>query len=79
MADSKITNYISFDYAFKRFAIRHGMTTAEIGRQESRTMNYKTDFPNKKRRVNRARKVYGNPRKWVRWAKKHEQTQAKWD
>ena len=78
MADSKITNYISFDLAFKKFAIRHGLTTAEIGRQESRTMNYKTDFPQKKRRINRARKVYGNPRKWVRWAKKQDQTQT-WD
>ena len=72
MTDSKnlVTNYISFDLAFKKFANRHGMTTAEVGRQESRTMNYKTDFPNKKREINRVRKVYGNPSKWVRWAKK---------
>ena len=62
--------YESFDKAFRRFAIRHGLKMSEIGRHESRTMNYKTDFPGKIHRTNRARKLYGSPRKWVRWSRK---------
>ena len=77
MTDSNsVTNYTSFNLAYKNFAIRHGITTAEIGIQESRTMDYKTDFPHKRRRINQTRKTYGNPQKWVRWAKKQNNTQT---
>ena len=72
-------SYESFDKAFRRFAIRHGLKMSEIGRHESRTMNYKTNFPGKIHRTNRARKLYGSPRKWVRWARNQEQTKPKWD
>ena len=70
----------SFNIAYKQFANRHGLKTTEIGTQESRTMDYKTDFPHKKKRIKQARKLYGNPRKWVRWAKKENETQhTSWD
>tara|TARA_Y100001970_G_C13552864_1_gene517699 strand:- start:222 stop:437 length:216 start_codon:yes stop_codon:yes gene_type:complete len=71
-----MNNYCkSFDDAFKKFAIRHGLNRSEVGLHESRTANYKTNYPDKKYRINRARKIYGNPDKWVRWARKEN----KWD
>ena len=66
--DNLLTDGQSIRKAYKRFAIRHGLLPEEVGRHESRTMNYKTNFPNKKRRVSEARKRYGDPKKWIRWA-----------
>lgn len=68
IADDTITNSRAINTAFKLFAIRHGLTADEVGRQESRTMDYKTNFPYKKRRIRETRKKYGNPKKWVKWA-----------
>ena len=68
-----VNGYDSFDAAYRNFAIRHGLKTSEIGNHESRTMNYKTKFKHKANRIRHIRKVYGNPRKWVRWAKSWEQ------
>tara|TARA_Y100001951_G_scaffold104682_1_gene117169 strand:- start:1733 stop:2026 length:294 start_codon:yes stop_codon:yes gene_type:complete len=68
ISDETITNSQAINAAFKRFAVKHGLTTDEVGRQESRTMDYKTNFPYKKRRIREARKKYGDPKKWVKWA-----------
>lgn len=66
-----VTNSKEIGDAFKRFAVRHGLKTSEVGTHESRTMNYKTDFPGKKERVRRARKIYGDPGKLERWARRN--------
>ena len=66
-----VANSKSVDRAFKKFAVRHGLRTEEVGKHESRTMDYKTDFPGKEERVKRARKLYGDPAKLKRWARKH--------
>ena len=68
LEDNLLTDSQSIRKAYKRFAIRHGLLPEEIGRHESRTMNYKTNFPNKKRRVSEARKRYGDPKKLINWA-----------
>jgi len=47
--------------AFKKFARRHGLTPDEVGKRESRTMDYKVDFPDKKKRIAEVRKRYGTP------------------
>tara|TARA_R110002050_G_C8963707_1_gene514887 strand:- start:38495 stop:38785 length:291 start_codon:yes stop_codon:yes gene_type:complete len=47
--------------AFKKFARRHGLKPDEVGRRESRTMDYKVDFPNKEQRIAEVRKRYGTP------------------
>tara|TARA_B100001123_G_C15084583_1_gene937091 strand:+ start:48 stop:314 length:267 start_codon:yes stop_codon:yes gene_type:complete len=66
-----VTNSKSVDRAFKKFAIRHGLKMSEVGKHESRTMDYKTDFPGKKKKKELARKLYGDPAKLKRWARKH--------
>ena len=58
----------SVGIAYKRFAIRHGLLPEEVGKHESRTCNYKTDYPNKKRDQREARKAYGDPKKLTLWA-----------
>ena len=63
-------NSKGFDLAFKRFCIRHGVMPDELGKHESRTMDYKTDFPGKKRRIAECRREYGKPEKWVRKVRK---------
>ena len=47
--------------AFKKFARRHGLTPSEVGQRESRTMDYKIDFPGKAKRIAEVRKRYGSP------------------
>ncbi|MAB58264.1 MAG: hypothetical protein CL524_12035 [Aequorivita sp.] len=54
---------------FKKFAHRHGLLESEVGRHESRTMAYRTKYPDRAARVKYARKLYGNPDAWVNWAK----------
>jgi hypothetical protein len=66
--DSTVSDGQAIRRAYKRFAIRHGLLPEEVGQQESRTMSYKTDFPNKKKDIAEARKRYGDPKKWIRWA-----------
>jgi hypothetical protein len=53
---------------FKKFAHRHGLLENEVGRYESRTMAYRTNYPGRAERVKYARKMYGDPEKWVKWA-----------
>tara|TARA_Y100001951_G_scaffold99551_1_gene101710 strand:+ start:513 stop:779 length:267 start_codon:yes stop_codon:yes gene_type:complete len=72
ISDETITNSMAINLAFKRFAIKHGLSTDEVGRHESRTMNYKTNFPHKNRRIKEIKKRYGSPRKWVRWAREQQ-------
>ena len=64
-----VTNSKAIDRAFKNFAIRHGLKMSEVGKHESRTMDYRTDYSNKKERIGYARKMYGDPEKWQKWAK----------
>ena len=72
VSDETITNSLAINLSFKQFAIRHGLTTEEVGRHESRTMNYKTNFPHKNKRTKEVRKRYGSARKWVRWARERQ-------
>ena len=72
ISDETVTNSQAINRAFKRFAIRHGLSTEEVGRHESRTMNYKTSFPHKNKRIREIRKKYGSQRKWVRWAREQQ-------
>ena len=46
--------------AFKKFARRHGLTPDEVGKRESRTMDYKVDFPNKEKRISAIKIGYNN-------------------
>tara|TARA_B100001939_G_scaffold120473_1_gene104523 strand:+ start:2421 stop:2669 length:249 start_codon:yes stop_codon:yes gene_type:complete len=62
-------NAEDWHYKFKKFAHRHGLLESEVGRLESRTMAYRTDYPGRAARVKYARKMYGDPEKWVAWAK----------
>lgn len=66
--DGKTNVSQSVGIAYKRFAIRHGLLPEEVGKHESRTCNYKTDYPNKKRDQREARKAYGDPKKLTLWA-----------
>jgi hypothetical protein len=77
LADCTLTDSRSIRAAYKNFAIRHGLLPEEIGRHKSRTMNYKTDFPSKKRDVAEARKKYGDPKKWIRWAAEQQGVRIK--
>tara|TARA_R100000700_G_scaffold7517_2_gene11221 strand:+ start:291 stop:524 length:234 start_codon:yes stop_codon:yes gene_type:complete len=54
-------NKEDLDRKFKKFARRHGLKPSEVGHHESRTMDYKVDFPHKKRRTAEVRKRYGTP------------------
>ena len=77
IADSTLSDGQAIRKAYKRFAIRHGLLPEEVGQHESRTMNYKTDFPNKKRDIAEARKRYGDHKKWIRWAAEQQGVRIK--
>jgi len=66
---TKHVNAEDWHKKFKKFAHRHGLLESEVGRLESRTMAYRTNYPGRAARVRYARKIYGDPEKWVAWAK----------
>ena len=66
---TKYVNAEDWNVKFKKFAHRHGLLENEVGRYESRTMAYRTNYPGRAARVKYARKTYGDPEKWVAWAK----------
>ena len=66
---TKHVNAEDWNVKFKKFAHRHGLLENEVGRHESRTMAYRTNFPGRAERIRYARKTYGDPEKWVKWAK----------
>jgi hypothetical protein len=66
--DTTFIDAQSIRVAYKRFTIRHGLLSEEVGTHESRTCNYITDYPNKKQDQKRARKKYGDPKKLTLWA-----------
>ena len=63
--------------AYKRFTIRHGLLSEEVGTHESRTCNYIADYPNKKRDQKRVRKKYGDPKKLTLWAAEQQGVKIK--
>jgi hypothetical protein len=66
---TKHVNAEDWHKKFKKFAHRHGLLENEVGRYESRTMAYRTNYPGRAERIRYARKMYGEPERWVVWAK----------
>ena len=65
---TKFVNAELWNKKIKEFAHRHGLLESELGKQESRTMAYRVNYPGRAKRIKYARKMYGDPKKWVQWA-----------